>query len=151
MKDRRADAAAEAGDVVAIAEELQFVVGALVRQMRSVSPARDVTLAQISVLKRLDRDGPHTVAEVARLDKISHQSVTVTVSALAERGRLCRVPDGADLRRKQLVITDDGRRLLAEHREAGYGRLAAMIASRLDQPEQDQLSGTLALLRRLLE
>ena len=76
-----------AQDAEGIADELQLVVGALVRQMRSVSPARDTSLSQVSILKRLDREGPHTVAELARLDKITHQSVTVPVNALAGRAR----------------------------------------------------------------
>ncbi len=134
-----------------IADELQFVVGALVRQMRSLSPARDMSLSQVSILKRLDREGPHTVAELARLDKITHQSVTVAVNALAVRGLVRRVADSGDLRRKLLVITDDGTRLLAERREAGLGNLARAIADRLSDAERTRLSQALPLMHRLLD
>ncbi len=134
-----------------IADELQFVVGALVRQMRSVSPTRDTSLSQVSILKRLDREGPHTVAELARLDKITHQSVTVAVNALAVRGLVRRVADSGDLRRKLLVITDDGTRLLAERREAGLGNLARAIADRLSDAERTRLSQALPLMHRLLD
>jgi DNA-binding MarR family transcriptional regulator len=134
-----------------IADELQFVVGALVRQMRAVSPARDMSLSQVSILKRLDREGPHTVAELARLDKITHQSVTVSVNALVDRGLVRRVADSGDLRRKSLVITADGTQLLAERREAGLENLASAIADRLSDAERTRLSQALALMRRLLD
>ncbi|WP_284681304.1 MarR family winged helix-turn-helix transcriptional regulator [Sphaerisporangium fuscum] len=140
-----------AGDAAAIADELQMVVGALVRRMRAVSPGREVTLSQVSILKRLDREGAHTVADLARLDKITHQSVTVSVAGLVERGLVHRVPDRSDRRRKLLVITDEGRRLLAERRDAGHENLTEAIAARLTAAEQARLSGALVLLRRLLD
>lgn len=134
----------------AIADELQFVVGALVRQMRSVSPRHDISLSQVSVLKRLQREGPHTVADLARLDKITHQSVTVSVDALAGRGIVRRVPDPDDRRRKLVSITDDGLRLLAERREAGVENLALAIASRLTATERAHLARAIPLMCRLL-
>jgi DNA-binding MarR family transcriptional regulator len=139
-----------AQDAEVVADELQFVVGALVRQMRSVSPAHDISLSQVSILKRLDREGFHTVADLARLDKITHQSVTVSVNALANRGLVRRVADQDDLRRKLLVITDDGAQLLAERREAGLESLASAITDRLSDAERTRLSQALPLMRRLL-
>lgn len=138
-------------DSAAIADELQFVVGALVRRMRAVSPARDLTLAQVSILKRLDREGPHTVADLARLDKITHQSITVSVAALVDRGLVLRAPDPQDGRRKLLVITDDGTSLLTERRAAGHEHLSDAIAGRLSSGEQAHLAKALVLLRRLLD
>jgi DNA-binding MarR family transcriptional regulator len=140
-----------AEDAEVIADELQFLVGALVRQMRSVSPARDMSLSQVSILKRLDREGPHAVAELARLDKITHQSVTVSVNALVDRGLVRRVADSGDLRRTLLVITGDGTQLLAERREAGLESLASAIADRLSDAERTRLSQALPLMRRLLD
>jgi DNA-binding MarR family transcriptional regulator len=145
------DVATVVPDASALADDLQFLVGALVRRARAVSPARDVTLAQVSVLKRLDREGPHTVADLARLDKITHQSVTVAVAGLVDRGLVRRVPDGGDRRRKLLVLTEDGTQLLAERREAGHDALTGAIAGRLSAAERRHLSEALDLLRRLLD
>ncbi|MFI6595386.1 MarR family winged helix-turn-helix transcriptional regulator [Nonomuraea sp. NPDC050536] len=145
------ETARPADHAAAIADELQIVVGALVRQMRAVSPGREVTLSQVSILKRLDREGAHTAADLARLDKITHQSVTVCVAGLVDRGLVHRVPDHDDRRRKLLVITDEGKRWLAERRDAGHENLADAIAGRLTAVEQTQLSNALGLLRRLLD
>ena len=110
-----------------------------------------MSLSQVSILKRLDREGPHAVAELARLDKITHQSVTVSVNALVDRGLVRRVADSGDLRRTLLIITGDGTQLLAERREAGLENLASAIADRLSDAERTRLSEALPLMRRLLD
>ena len=137
-------------DIPALADELHLVIGALVRQSRAVSPDRDITLGQVSILKRLDREGPHAVADLARLDKISHQSVTVSVAALVERDLVRRTPDPHDGRRKVLELTAAGRRLLTERREAGQERLAEAISRELNPAEQARLAEVVPLLQRLL-
>ena len=140
-----------APDAGRIADELQLVVGALVRRQRAVSPPHDVNLSQVSILKRLDREGPHTVAELARLDRITHQSVTVSAAHLVDRGLVRREPDAGDGRRKLLVITPAGQKLLAERRDAGHEHLAGAIADRFSPAEQARLSESLKLLRRLID
>ena len=72
------------------------------------------------------------------------------MNALADRGLVRRVADQDDLRRKLLVITDDGTQLLAERREAGLESLASAIADRLSDAERTRLSQALPLMRRLL-
>lgn len=119
--------------------------------MRSASPSREISLTQVSILKRLDREGTATVADLARADKIRHQSVNVAVAALIERGLVHKTADTADLRRKLLGLTEAGRTLLAERREAGSGHIAELIADRMDQAERQQVSAALELLRRLIE
>ena len=134
-----------------MAEDLQEVVGALVRLMRSVSPASGLSLSQVSILKRLDREGPATVADLARADKIRHQSAATAVAALVEQGLLHKTPDEHDLRRKLLMITDDGRRILAERRDAGQEHLAELIDERFTAAEREHIARSLELLRRLLD
>ncbi|MFI5693542.1 MarR family winged helix-turn-helix transcriptional regulator [Kribbella sp. NPDC051586] len=140
-----------APDAGKIADELQFVVGALVRRQRAVSPPHDVTLSQVSILKRLEREGPHTVADLARLDKITHQSVTVSASKLVDRGLVRREPDAGDGRRKLLVITAAGQSLLADRRDAGHELLTEAIAARFSPAEQTRIKESLTLLRRLID
>ncbi|WP_433684049.1 MarR family winged helix-turn-helix transcriptional regulator [Nocardia sp. CA-119907] len=141
----------ETSDYETIAEELQSIVGALVRSMRSASPGRELSLSQVSVLKRLDREGPATVSDLARADKLRHQSVAATVAALVERGLVHRTVDSEDLRRKLLILTEDGRALLTERRLAGHEHLAELIDDRLTAAERKQLATSLPLLRRLLD
>jgi DNA-binding MarR family transcriptional regulator len=73
------------------------------------------------------------------------------VAGLVDRGLVRRIPDPHDLRRKLLVITDEGKRLLAERRDAGHENLTDAIAGRLSGAVRAQLSRALVLLRRLLD
>ncbi|MFE3103882.1 MarR family winged helix-turn-helix transcriptional regulator [Nocardia tengchongensis] len=138
-------------DPAELADNLQSVVGALVRRMRAASPRRAISLSQISILKRLDRDGPATVADLARSDKIRHQSVTTAASTLIDRDLIRRATDPTDLRRKLLELTPAGRELLTERREAGSGHLADLLDERMTATERKQLSQALDLLRRLID
>ncbi|MFX0575284.1 MarR family winged helix-turn-helix transcriptional regulator [Nocardia nepalensis] len=140
-----------ASDSETIAEELQSVVGALVRRMRAVSPGRELSLSQVSVLKRLDREGPATVADLARADKLRHQSMAATVATLVDRGLLRRTTDSFDLRRKLLTLTEGGRALLTERRMTGQEHLAELIGDRLNAAERERVAASLVLLRRLLD
>ena len=58
--------------------------GLLVRKLRQAPPEGELTLAESSALSRLERGGPATSSDLARLDRISPQSMGVTVAALLE-------------------------------------------------------------------
>lgn len=73
------------------AEELQLALGMLLRQVRN-AVGGGVSLSQMSVLKRLDRLGPTTAADLARAEKIRPQSVIATVNALQTEGLVARTP-----------------------------------------------------------
>ncbi len=49
-----------------LARELRIVFGNLKRRLREQATAGDLTLSQIAVLSRLDREGPATVSNLAR-------------------------------------------------------------------------------------
>ncbi|MEV7726413.1 MarR family transcriptional regulator [Streptomyces sp. NPDC087917] len=132
------------------AEELQLALGMLVRQMRAASQG-GISLSQMSVLKRLDRLGPSTAAELARAEKIRPQSAIATVHSLLTEGYVLRTPHPTDGRRLLISLTERGRTLVRERREAGQGRIAELMAGRLSPEEQVRLAEAVPLLRRLAE
>ncbi|MFB6613911.1 MarR family winged helix-turn-helix transcriptional regulator [Streptomyces sp. NPDC085524] len=130
------------------AEELQLAIGMLVRQIRAVTGG-GVSLSQMSVLKRLDRLGPSTATDLAQAEKIRPQSVIATVNSLQAGGYVTRSPHPTDGRRLVIALTPEGRELVRERREAGQGRIAELIAERLNPAEQRLLAEAVPLLRRL--
>ena len=66
----------------------------LVRKLKQVSAGGDgeLTLPETSALSRLDRGGPATSSELARLERISPQSMGATIAALEQRGLIAREP-----------------------------------------------------------
>ena len=71
---------------------LRVAVGLLVRKLRQAPYEGELTLAESSALSRLERGGPATSSDLARLDRISPQSMGVTVAALQDRGLIERRP-----------------------------------------------------------
>ena len=70
-------------DAHEVAAALRVAVGMLVPQAASRPRlTSELTLAESSALSRLERGGPATSSELARLDRISPQSMGVTVAAL---------------------------------------------------------------------
>lgn len=132
------------------AEELRLAVGMLVRQVRAATGG-GVSLSQMSVLKRLDRLGAATAADLARAEKIRPQSVIATVNSLRAEGYVTRTPHPTDGRQLLVSLTDRGRALVRERREAGHSRIAELIAGRLTAEEQRLLAEAVPLLRRLAE
>ena len=76
---------------------MQAAVRLLVQRLRQTQAAEgDLTSSETSALARLDRTGPTTSTELARLERISPQSMGATVAALEERGLVARQADPAD-------------------------------------------------------
>ena len=70
-----------------VAAVLQASVRLLVQRLRQTQAVEgDLTSPETSALARLDRTGPTTASELARLERISPQSMGATVGALEERG-----------------------------------------------------------------
>jgi hypothetical protein len=68
-----------------VAAALRVSIGLLLRQMRQVRVAGELTVPETSALARLDRGGPATSSALARLEQISPQSMGATLSALEAR------------------------------------------------------------------
>jgi DNA-binding MarR family transcriptional regulator len=123
----------------------------VVRRLKQADLGSDLTLPERSALSRLDRGGPATSSDLARLEKISPQSMGVTVAALLERGLVARERDPEDGRRIMLSITEAGRGLLLARRGARTEQIARALADGFTQAELAQLKAITPLLDRLAE
>ena len=121
------DSGGAVADVSEVAGALRVAVGLVVRKLRQAPFAGELTLAESSALSRLERGGPATSSDLARLDRISPQSMGVTVAALLERGLIERSRDPEDGRRIVLSITEAGRRMVHDKRGARTEQIAAAL------------------------
>ena len=71
-------------DAHEVAAALRVAIGMVYRRLRQSSPNDELTLAESSTLSRLERGGPASSSELARYDRISPQSMGVTVAALED-------------------------------------------------------------------
>jgi DNA-binding MarR family transcriptional regulator len=133
-------------DTTRLASELRMVLGHLVRRLRA---ERRFSLSQAAVLGRLDREGTHSIGDLAVAERVRPQSMTQTISDLEADGLIERRADPTDGRRSLVQLTDQGRQTLEADRRQREGWLALAIAEDLSQEEQQVLVQSLGLLRRL--
>jgi DNA-binding MarR family transcriptional regulator len=145
------DASTTVPDVGEVAGRLRVAVGLVVRKLRQVPVEGELTLAESSVLARLERIGPATASDLAREDRISPQSMGVTVATLLERGLIKRSKDPGDGRRIVLSITEVGVRTVHDRRGARTERITRALRAGFSDDELVQLAATLPLLDRLAE
>jgi DNA-binding MarR family transcriptional regulator len=145
------ESAVSVPDVNDVAGALRVAVGLVVRKLRQAPFAGELTLAESSALSRLERGGPATSSDLARVERISPQSMGVTVAALLDRGLIERRRDPEDGRRIVLSITDQGRRTVHDKRGARTELIAAALRDGFTGEELSQLMAASALLDRLAE
>jgi DNA-binding MarR family transcriptional regulator len=138
--------AAASIDVPRVASELRLVLGRLVRRLRA---ERHFSLAQASVLGRLDREGARSTSDLAASERVRPQSMAQTVGELEAEGLILRTPDPTDARRGLLELTEKGRETLEADRRERDGWLAQTIAESFSVEEQQTLAHAVPLLTRL--
>jgi DNA-binding MarR family transcriptional regulator len=138
-------------DLVRAGADLRVAVGRIARRLRQAHAVGDVTLSEVSVLARLDRDGPNTSGALAELERIRPQAMGVTLSDLEGRGLVRREADAADGRKLLVSITDAGRNMVSQRRSASAERLGRAMAEEFSVAEQRRLLAVLPLLDRLAE
>jgi DNA-binding MarR family transcriptional regulator len=137
--------------VLALAGELRVVLGKVIRRLREQANMGDLTLSQLSVLKRLETDGPATVTTLAKAVGMRSQSLGETVSTLQAAGHVCGAPDPTDGRRTILSLTPACRKWIKESRAAREDWLCRTIQTKLGKSEQKELAKAVELLQRLVD
>jgi DNA-binding MarR family transcriptional regulator len=138
-------------DVNDVAAALRASIGLLLRRLRQVKSEGELTLPESSALTRLDRNGPATATALARQEQISPQSMGATLAALEARGLAERRPDPGDGRRVILSITEAGREVMRNRRNARTEQLAQALSAGFTPAELAQLMAAAPLLERLAQ
>jgi DNA-binding MarR family transcriptional regulator len=135
----------------ALAAELRALIGKLKRRLREQANDGDLTPSQVSVLLRLEREGPATVAALSRAEGVRPQSMGTTVAALEAAGLVSGTPDPNDRRQTFLSLTEACRKWINDARAARQDWLTRNIQTRLSPEEQDAVAAAADLLRRLVD
>jgi DNA-binding MarR family transcriptional regulator len=125
-------------------------VGLLVRRVRAVAAAHELSWTEAAVMGRLDRDGPATTADLARAESVKPQSMGATIAALEEMGLVERKPHPTDGRQINIVLTAKGAAVRKSAKDAKTTWLAQALAQ-LDEQERQTLLAAGAIIKRLVE
>jgi DNA-binding MarR family transcriptional regulator len=134
-----------------VAAELRVAVGRIARRLRQGHAVGELTLSEVSVLARLDGEGPATPGLLAEAERVRPQAMGTTLAALERRELVRRSPDAEDGRRVVMTVTAAGRTLLRDRRSESVRRIALAMADALTAAERRRLLAALPLLDRLAE
>jgi DNA-binding MarR family transcriptional regulator len=134
------------------AASLRDVVFRLGRWQRSESAREPGTLPHSlsSVLSTLDRWGPATPSQLAKMENIKRSSITRIAIALEGKGYVTRGKDPVDGRQSIVAITANGRNAV-NHRRRYLDRQYLDLMATLPQQEQQILRAAIPVLTRLAQ
>jgi DNA-binding MarR family transcriptional regulator len=135
----------------ALAVDLRVLIGKLKRRLREQAHLGDLNWSQVSVLGRLERDGPATVTTLARAEGVRPQSMGANVSVLETAGLVTGTPDPNDGRQTILSLTAACREWIKADRAAREDWLFRAIRTNLAPEEQEELASAVELLKRLVD
>jgi DNA-binding MarR family transcriptional regulator len=134
-----------------LAAELRALFGKLKRRLREQADSGDLTPSQVSVLLRIERDGPATASSLARSEGMRPQSMGAVIAPLETAGLVTGAADPNDGRQTILSLTDTCREWIKRGRAARQDWLSRTIAARLSAHEQEKLAAAVELLKRLID
>ncbi len=135
----------------ALASALRDLIGKLKRRFREQGQLGDLTMSQVAVLSRLERDGPATVTGLAKAEGMRPQSMGANVAALEAAGLVSGAPDPNDKRQTILSITPAFTEWIKERRAARQDWLLRTLQTHFTAAEQDELMHAVDLLQRLAD
>jgi DNA-binding MarR family transcriptional regulator len=142
---------ASSADAHTLAGELRALAGKLKRRLREQADVGDLTPSQVSVLLRLEKDGPATASTLARMEGMRPQSMGSIITVLESAGLVRGSPHPTDGRQTILSLTEACRTWIDKGRAARQDWLSRIIEARLSAEEQQQLAVAIGLLRRLVD
>ena len=131
-----------------LAHELRETLGRVLRRLRA-EPGPPIP--QLSVLSRLDREGPASISDLAAADRMRPQSMAQTVRDLEDAGHVTRRPDPADGRRFFVELTPAGLDALHATRARREDWLTETLDRELDAEERELLRRAVGLLSRVAD
>ena len=108
----------------ALATDLERILGLF----RSLSPASGLSITAAATLASIERLGPQRLTVLAAREGVTQPAMTQLISRLEESGLVRREASAEDGRVVLVVITDEGRAVLARRRSVRSDRMAAIIA-----------------------
>jgi len=128
------------------AGHLRRAIGESVRAIRRGESMAD---GRLETLGFLARDGAQSIASLARLRRVRHQTMSTVVADLERQGLVGRTPDPDDARGVLVTITPAGDAVVQESRTSRARRMLAAADAALDEDERATLVRAAAVLDKL--
>jgi DNA-binding MarR family transcriptional regulator len=140
---------ADRPDIDALAAVVYQAFSLIARRGKQMQATGDLTLPERVALARLDRGGPATAADLARVEQITPQAMRVTLASLETRLLVQRRTDPADGRRQVLSLTPAGVGAVRDDRDTRAQRFAQVLSEEFSPAELVRLANVAPLIERL--
>ncbi|MEV8513553.1 MarR family transcriptional regulator [Dactylosporangium sp. NPDC051484] len=127
---------------------LAVAVERLFSLLRQGNPPNDISLTAASTLRRLEREGPRRLTELAAAEGVTQPAMTQLVQRLERDGLADRAADPTDGRVVLVRVTRAGTELLARRRAVRAEHLATLLVDLSDEDEA-LIAAALPALERL--
>ena len=132
-------------DVASLAHELRLGVHRMTRRVRQQHATDGLTLAQMSALAIIWREGQITAGELAAREQVRPPSITRVLDYLQRAGVVDRMDNPADKRQVLVRVTDEGARRMTTYVQAREAWLVGQLAE-LSAEDQKILRRAAAIL-----
>src|SRR3954471_11410506 len=132
-----------------LAPRLRWAITRMARRLRQEA-GTDLGPSQVAALATVERHGPLSPSELAKLERIKRPTATRIVRHLEEAGLVERVRDPGDGRASILSVTPEARELLKRLRARKTAYLAKRLAA-MDADDRKTLERAAELLEGILE
>lgn len=149
MKNQLSEAGARD---IELATSLRTTIGRLVKLMRrETRNESQLSLTERSTMGLLYPDSRLAPSEIARIEKVTTQSMSQVINHLVELEYISRTPDDDDKRKTILRLTDTGRRRVESARQEKAEWLAQMLYQRITPQEKDILMESINILAKIID
>lgn len=130
--------------------DLAAAMERMVRLVREMSTAGDVSSTAAAVLTTLGRQGPSRVTDLARSEGVSQPAMSQLVNRLESDGLVARATDSEDRRGVLVEVSERGRGVI-QARRAQRAEILGAALERLDADDQQAIAAALPALGRLVD
>ena len=136
---------------IEIANALRTTIGRLVKLMRrETRNESQLSLTERSTMGLLYPDSRLTPYEIARIEKVTTQSMSQVINHLVELEYISRTPSDDDKRKTILRLTDTGRNRVESARQEKAEWLAQMLYQRITSQEKEILMESIDILAKII-
>jgi DNA-binding MarR family transcriptional regulator len=135
-----------------LATDLRTILTRLIKKLRSESATHGkISLTERAVIKLLDKQGPMLPSEIARMEKVTTQSMSQILNHLAELGYIVREPQETDKRKVSISLSEMGQAFLHSVRHEADEWLSKAIREACTADDQAILRQALGPLTKLVD
>lgn len=137
--------ASEPFDRAAMVARMQNAATRLMRQARLLDEGSSLTSAQYSALSTLYSHNDLPLTELARLEYVSHPTMSRIIGGLIKQDLVQRLSDPADKRSTRLILTEAGR----EAYQRVYARRLALISALIERLKPETIADMLSVMESI--